>query len=156
MDPLTVARSRTYPVGVEAAFDRFVPLPLPEVFSRRYGPMPPIKAVVDAPPTWGEVGQTRTILLHGGGSMRETLTTVDRPRSFHYRIDQITGPMKPLVGHIDGGWAFEPAGTGVRITWTWTLHPASRSTAKLVVVISRFWQGYARQAFENLEDLLLP
>ncbi len=152
---LTVSRSRTYPVEVEAAFDRFVPLPLPDLFSQRYGPMPPIKAVVDSPPTWGEVGQTRTILLQGGGSMRETLTDVDRPRSFRYRIDRITGPMKPLVDHVEGEWAFDPSGTGVRISWTWTFHPASRYSRPLVTVIGRFWQGYARQAFENAETLLV-
>ena len=117
--------------------------------------MPPIKAVVDSPLTWGEVGQSRTILLQGGGSMRETLTAFDRPASFRYRIDQITGPMKPLVAHVDGEWAFEPCGTGVRITWTWTLHPTSGYSAPLVGVIGRFWQGYARQAFDDLEALLL-
>ena len=38
--------------------------------------------------------------------------------------------MKPLVSSIDGAWEFEKAGTGVRITWRWTLLAWPRGVAR--------------------------
>src|SRR6478609_924922 len=108
--------SRTYPVPVERAFDVLLPTPLTELFHRRYAALPPIREVRDQDGEWGTVGQTRTIVLADRGTMRETLTSVERPHSFGYRISDISGPMKPLAAAVDGLWTFEPAGTGVRIT----------------------------------------
>ena len=101
------------------------------------------------------MGQTRTIVLADHSSMRETLVAVDRPASFGYRLDRLHGPMRPLASSIDGLWSFEKAGTGVRITWSWTVRPASAATALLMPAFGRMWQGYARQALEQLEDLLV-
>jgi hypothetical protein len=147
--------SRTYPVSVEQAFDAVLPMPLPELFRHRYGPLPPIRSTSGFTEPWGTVGQARTITLSDGGTMREELTTVDRPSRFTYRISEVTGAMKPLVTGLDGGWAFEPAGTGVRVTWTWDVHPASTAAGYLMPVFGRLWRGYARQALENLEGALL-
>ncbi len=71
--------SRAYPVEVGHAFDRTIVHPLPELFRRRYGPLPPIKAVTGFTEPWSTVGQTRTIHLADGGTMLEELTAVDRP-----------------------------------------------------------------------------
>src|SRR6478752_8272290 len=122
---LELARSRTYPVSVEHAFDVVLPTPLPELFHRRYAALPPIREVRDQDGEWGTVGQTRTIVLADRGTMRETLTSVDRPGSFTYRISDISGPMKPLATSVEGRWTLDPAGTGVRVTWAWTLEPTS-------------------------------
>src|SRR3954447_16195100 len=111
---LELSASRTYPAPVERAFDVVLPTPLPELFSRRYAALPPIREVRDQDGEWGTVGQTRTIVLADRGTMRETLVSVDRPRSFGYRISDIAGPMKPLAASVDGLWTFEAAGTGVR------------------------------------------
>ena len=52
------------------------------LFRRWYGPIPPIKQVLDQTGDWGAVGQTRTVALVGGGSMREELTqSTHRARS---------------------------------------------------------------------------
>lgn len=156
--PRDMSLSRTYPVTVEDAFDRTLALPLPTLFRRRYGALPPIAEVRDQDGEWGTVGQTRTIVLQGpgGGSMVETLTLHDRPQAFGYRIGGITGPMKPLVSGVEGRWAFEAAGTGVRITWSWTVHPASGASARAMGAFARMWTGYARRAFEELEVALVP
>lgn len=145
--------SRTFPVAVDEAFDRTRVMPLPEMFRRRFGVITPIAAVHDQQGEWGTVGQTRVIELQGpgGGTMRETLTSLDRPRSFGYHLDTITGPMKPLVADVDGMWSFAPAGTGVRITWSWSLLPTSDVAARAMPVFARFWSGYARLGFEDLE-----
>jgi Polyketide cyclase / dehydrase and lipid transport len=150
-----VARSRTFPAGVKRAFEELLPYPLERLFDRRYLAIPPIKSVRNPAGTWGTPGQTRTVLLSGGGSMRETLNEVSSSSRFAYHLDEVTGPMKALVRSVDGAWEFERAGTGVRITWTWTLHPRGRGGALAMPAFERMWQGYARQAFENIERLLV-
>ena len=138
------------------AFDRLLTAPLPEVFSRRYAGFPPVRQVSDEPADWGSEGQTRTIVLaDSGGRMRETLTEVDRPHSYSYVLDDLHGPLRPLIRTIDGVWSFAPEGTGCCITWAWTLH-ATRSPARLTLnVIGRMWQGYADRALAEAESLLL-
>ena len=147
--------SRAYPVEVGHAFDRTIVHPLPDLFRRRYGPLPPIKAVTGFTEPWSTVGQTRTIHLADGGTMLEELTMVDRPSCFAYRISDITGAMKPLIGGIEGSWSFEAVGTGTRVTWAWEVEPASTVSGHLMPVFGKLWAGYARQVLENLEDLLL-
>jgi len=140
---------------VARAFDAVLPLPLPTLFSRRYAALPAIREVRDQDGDWGSVGQTRTILLADRSTMRETLVSVVRPDSFGYRIDQLHGPLRPLASSVDGLWTFEEAGTGVRVTWAWTVHPATAATALLMPAFGRMWQGYARQALEQLEEMLV-
>ena len=150
-----LARSRTFPAGVKRAFEELLACELSRLFDHRYAAIPPIKEVRDQTGTWDTPGQTRTVLLSGGGSMREELREVRSPGRFAYRLDHITGPMKALVRSVDGAWECERAGTGVRITWRWTVHPRGRIGALAMPAFGRMWQGYARQAFENLEQLLV-
>ncbi|MGZ4450157.1 MAG: SRPBCC family protein, partial [Nocardioides sp.] len=70
---LEVSHTRTLPVPVERAFDGVLPLPLPQLFRRRYLAIPPIVRV-EQDGEWGTVGQRRTIHTSDGGSMVETLT----------------------------------------------------------------------------------
>jgi hypothetical protein len=140
---------------VARAFDAVLPLPLPLLFGRRYAALPAIREMRDQAGEWADAGQTRTIVLADRSTMRETLVSVVRPESFGYRIDRVHGPMRPLASAIDGLWTFERAGTGVRITWSWTVHPSTAATALLMPAFGRMWQGYARQALEQLEGLLV-
>lgn len=153
--PVVVEQSRAIPADPAEAFARTLPMPLPTLFRRWYGPIPPIKAVRDQTGDWSAVGQTRTIALTGGGTMRETLTAVDAPRWFGYTISEITGPMAPLIDHVEGEWIFTPHGTGTKVTWRWTLHPGSALAAPALPVFGRIWKGYARQALESLSDYLV-
>jgi Polyketide cyclase / dehydrase and lipid transport len=153
--PLVVEQSRAIPVSVENAFHGTLPLPLPTLFRRWYGPIPPIRAVQNQTGEWDAVGQTRTVLLTGGGSMREELTNIDAPHSFGYTLSDITGPMSPLVSRVDGEWLFAAAGTGTRVTWRWAIRPRSRLAAPALPVFALLWRGYARQALEDLSSELL-
>jgi hypothetical protein len=154
-NPVVVEQSRAIPVPPEEAFSRTLPMPLPTLFRRWYGPIPPIKAIRDQIGQWERVGQSRTIALKGGGTMQETLTSVEAPKSFGYIISGITGPMAPLIDHFDGAWIFTPHGTGTRVTWRWTLYRKSAITAPALPVFARIWRGYARQSLESLSDYLL-
>ena len=152
--PLRVSHARTYPTSVDEAFAKTLSWPLEELFVRRYGPLPPITGTVQDG-VWGSVGQQRTIRTADGGTMQERLVTVDPPTLFAYEITDVTGPMKLIAGRVEGTWAFEPVGTGCRITWTWTIHPATKVGAVLLPVFGRLWTGYARRSLDHLESLLL-
>ncbi|KLO31491.1 hypothetical protein ABW16_01170 [Mycolicibacter heraklionensis] len=151
---LVVEQSRTVSATVADAFAGTLPLPLPELFRRWYGPIPPIKEIRDQTGDWASAGQTRTVVLTGGGSMREELTEVDPPLSFGYRLTDITGPLAVLVAHVEGRWQFAPVGSGTTITWSWVIHPRSKVAAPLLPVLGRLWKGYARQALARLSALL--
>ena len=153
--PLVVKFSRAFPVPVDKAFRAVLETPLDRVFVGRFGPLPPIRGVEDQDGAWGTVGQTRTIRLADGGSMCEQLTKVDEPVEFGYTITDITGPMKPLAGSVEGRWSFEAVGTGVRITWAWKVQPASSIAELAMPLFGWLWKGYARQAMDRLETLLL-
>ena len=153
--PLLVEQSRDIPVDREEAFRDMVPIPLPTLFRRWYGPIPPIKQVLAQTGDWDAVGQTRTVVLTGGGSMREELTQFDPPNSFGYTLTDIKGPLSPLVGRVEGEWRFDPAGTGTKVTWRWTIHPRSALSAPALPVFGRLWRGYARQSLEELSNQLV-
>ena len=150
-----LVHSRTFPAGVKRAFDELLPLELTRLFDKRYAAIPPIKAVRGQSGPWVTPGQTRTIELSGGGSMREELREVSPSKRFAYHLSEIRGPMKALVRAVDGTWEFEKAGTGVRITWRWNVHPRGRVGALAMPAFHRMWQGTARLAFDNLERLLV-
>jgi hypothetical protein len=153
MATVTVEQFRAIPIEQSRAFELTLPMPLTAVFSRRYGLLPPVKEVGGHEGVWGQVGETRTVVTTDGGTMRELLTEVDAPHSFSYRLDEISGPISPLVKSIDGHWEFTPYGTGTLITWRWTLHPKGLGTGVLRPIVW-MWRGYARQALETLSEQL--
>ncbi len=152
--PISVEQSRAIPVTVRDAFRGTLPAPLPTLFSRRFGLLPPVREVRGQAGPWGAVGQERTVVTTDGGTMREVLTDIEAPQAFGYRLSDITGPMRPLVDHVEGRWTFASAGTGTLVTWGWTMYP--RGAGALVLpVIAKMWRSYARQALEQLSDLLV-
>jgi hypothetical protein len=149
-----VEESLVVEVPLDEAFHRTLPLPLPELFSRWHGPFPPIKEIRDQTGAWDAAGQSRTLLMAGGGSARELLTSVDPPRSFAYRLGDVTGPMAVLVDHVLGEWIFTPAAGGTVITWRWDIRARSALSALALPLFGRLWQGYARQALRRLSGML--
>jgi hypothetical protein len=152
---VVVAQSRAIPVAVEDAFSRTLPISLPLICSHWYGLIPPIKGVRDQTGGWDAAGQTRVVMMVGGGSVREELTSVDPPRSFGYTLSGIKGPLAPLVGFVEGKWSFAPAGTGTTVTWQWILHPKSGLAAPVLPLFGRMWKGYARGVLEKLSAQLV-
>jgi len=151
---LVVEESRVVPVPAAEAFHRTLPAPLPELFKRWHGPIPPVKQVRAQTGGWDAAGQTRIVQLAGGASRREELTSVDPPRSFGYRLTEISGSMALLVDHVGGEWIFTPAAYGTEVTWRWDIHSKSPLTSWLLPLFGRVWKGYARQALRNLATML--
>jgi hypothetical protein len=152
---VVVEQSRAIPVAVEDAFTKTIPMSLPVICSHWYGVIPPIKGVRDQTGGWDAAGQTRVVMMVGGGSVREELTSVDPPRSFAYTLSDIKGPLAPLVSTVEGKWSFAAAGTGTTVTWQWTLHAKSVLSAPVLPVFARMWKGYARQVLEELSAQLV-
>lgn len=149
-----VEASRVVPIAPEAAFDRLMEARLPEVFARRYAAFPAVTDVTDQPEDWGTVGQTRVIVLADGGRLRETLTDVERPSGFAYRLDGIEGPLRHFVRSIDGAWTTTAHADGTRIGWAWTFHPKASPARLTTSVMGRMWMGYADRALLQLETIL--
>ncbi|MFZ1178925.1 MAG: SRPBCC family protein [Mycobacterium sp.] len=152
--PLVVEQSRVVPVAIEKAFHGTLPIPLPEIFGHWYGPIPPIKEVRDQTGDWDAGGQSRTVRLAGGASMREELTSVDPPRSFDYRLTDIKGPMALLIGSVTGAWNFNAVDGGTEITWRWTIYPKSPLAAPGLPLFGMVWKRYARRALRDLSAVL--
>jgi len=153
--PLVVEQSKTIPMGQDDVFRDMVPMPLTSLFRKWYGPIPPIKETRDQTGDWDSAGRSRTVVLVGGGSMREELTQFNSPHSFGYTLSDIKGPLAPLVGSVDGEWIFEPVGSGTNVTWRWTIHPRTKLTAPLLPVFGMLWKGYARQSLDELSKQLV-
>lgn len=138
---------------VDEVFALTLPMPLTTIFSRGYGPIPPIAEVREQQGVWGTVGQTRVVALKGPGVMHETLTSVDPPRSFGYALTGITGPLGLLVDHIDGKWTFGACGwtnEETAVGWSWNIHAKSIFAVPFLPVLGRLWKGYARQSLATL------
>jgi hypothetical protein len=150
-----VEASRLVAVEPETAFERLLAARQPEVFSHRYAAFPAIREVTDEPETWGVVGQSRTLVLADGGGLRQTITSVDRPHSYAYVLDEIHGSLRPFVRTVDGVWSVTPEGTGARIGWTWTMHPNAPPARLTMNVIGRMWKGYADRGLAELEAILM-
>ena len=149
-----VEASRVVAVQPDLAFDRLISAALTEIFSKRYAAFPAVREVSDQPDQWGVVGQSRQILLADGGRLRETLTEVDRPRSYSYVLDEIHGALRPFVSTVDGTWSVTPEGAGSRIGWSWTLHSRTTPGRLTMNVIGRMWKGYADRGLTELETIL--
>lgn len=144
--------SRHYRFDAAEACDIVRPYPLPVLFAHRSLAIPPITDVTDQSGDWDAVGQTRTIHTADLGRMRETLTLAEQAR-FGYTLDQLHGPMKALIGRVDGMWSFTPETGGVRLTWTWDAHPTKLGHL-MKPAFGAMWRRYADRALRHLDEVL--
>jgi hypothetical protein len=153
-----VEATRLVAVAPEVAFAGLLAAPQEQVFVHRFAAFPAIRQVVDAPEEWGTVGQSRTIVLADSGRLHQTITSIDPPRAYTYRLDQIQGTLRPFVRSVDGAWTVTPEGDGSRVGWSWTMHPKAHSVASparlTMTVLGRMWKGYADRALAELELIL--
>jgi hypothetical protein len=154
MPPVTFAASQTFATSPRTAFDTVLAAPLPGLFDRRYAALPPISQIRDQAADWAEVGQTRTIVLSDGGTMRERLVALEAPHRFDYELTRLRGPLGLLVRRVQGRWAFDPAGGGTRVTWRWQVHPRTPLALPAVLALRVMWRGYARLGLQRVGQLL--
>lgn len=153
MRALRFTRCRPVAVPPATAFDWTIGTPVPEIFDRGFGPLPPVVAAdqqgPDAP--WGTPGQTRVLRTGDGSSMREELTEVEHGHAFRYRITEVIGPLGLLTRAVAGEYAFTSAPGGCEARWTWLVTPASPVAAVLLPVVRLLWYRYADRALERID-----
>ena len=142
--PYQLSSSSVLPASPAIAFQGLVDAPLEELFPTRSGVIPPIRASEGQGGPWGTVGQTRTVVLADGSRNLETLTVVESPHDYRYALTDFTGPMRLLVRKVEGRFAFEPAGAGTRVTWSWAVHPTSAAARLVFPVLGASWRRMAR------------
>jgi hypothetical protein len=155
--PVTVSQTCILPLTLAPAYERTIGVALPEIFDKRHLALPATAEVTDQHGAWGAdgPGQTRAIHLADGGILGETLTVVDPPHRFGYRIEIRRGPMGLLVDHVEGTWAFAPVTPdATRVTWSWDWHPRSSLTRPAVRVLASMWPAYAAHGLARLEAVV--
>jgi hypothetical protein len=130
----------------ELVFGTLVPIDLTSIM-RGYAFLPAVVAVEGQDGPWDARGQTRTLRLADGNTLREELTDCRRPNGVRYTIDGITGPLGVLVHGARGSFDFMAHGDATTVEWTYVYLPRSPLSAPLVAfVIGVFWRRYMARA----------
>lgn len=105
--------------------------------------LPAVVGVRDQTGGWDAAGQTRTLVLSDGGTVRETLRVAVEPR-FAYDLTEFTGVFGVLVAGARAEWRVEAEGDGSSITWAYAF-AAKPGWSLAVAAIVRFaWAPYMR------------
>ncbi len=129
----------------EVTFDVIVPIDLSTMF-KRWLFIPGVAGVRDQSGPWDTAGRTRTVLLSDGTSAAESLTSVDRPNGFSYRVGPFPRPLGLLATDAVGTWTFTSKGDEVTsISWTYSFQPAPGRGWLVRLVIAPAWRRYAQR-----------
>lgn len=152
LNALFVKVTRTIARPIGETFKYVVPVDVTHIFPRQ-GDMPGnVSTTVTT--EWGKyVGQTRDTTADDGSSFHETLTTLDPPRSFGYKVENLTSPaMKGVVERIEGAWEFADNGNDTTsIDWFYVLIPANAAAVSTIKdkTLSRY-----RARLENAMNII--
>ncbi len=116
----------------------------PARFYPKSGVLPGVAEVRDQTGAWDAVGQTRTLVLTDGGTVKETLTLVSTPR-FAYDLSAFTGFFSALVVVGRSEWRVEPHGEGSSIEWTYTFTAKPGRGFVVAAIVRLAWAPYMRK-----------
>jgi hypothetical protein len=105
--------------------------------------LPGVVTVRDQTGGWDAVGQTRTLVLTDGATVKETLRVATEP-VVAYDLSHFTGFFGTLVAGGRSEWRVDerPGGSGIEWTYTFT---AKRGRGVIVAAIMRLaWARYMR------------
>ena len=141
--------------GIERAFDVVSAEDVLPSILHRFGPIPAVTGTSELTGPWVTPGESRTVNLSDGGSAREELTDVERPRYFAYRVSGFSPPFGRLVGEARGRWWFATDGERTTIRWTYSFEPAGTAAALVLTLVGHvLWRGYMRRAMRALGRIL--
>ncbi|MDO9355573.1 MAG: SRPBCC family protein [Solirubrobacteraceae bacterium] len=144
MGSVSVTVEGTASVSADTAFGAVIPIDLTATFTG-YGPFPAVVGIEHQPGKWDAAGKSRTVLLRGGGTMRERMVEYEPPVRAAYEVIPHEGPLKLLVERINGQFVFRELQHGhTEITWTYEFVPR-RGGRPLLLVLVPLWRRYARQ-----------
>ena len=139
------------PADPERTFDILTPVD-PARFYPKFRVIPATIRVEGQTGAWDTVGQTRTLHLSDGSSVRETTTDVDRPGIFAYELTDFTKVFGQLVDHAHAEWRFEAVEGGTLITWTYTFFGKPGRGWIVSLIVNLVWAAYMRTVVPGLVD----
>jgi hypothetical protein len=139
------ARTRVSP---QVAFETVAPIDVASVY-KRWGPFPATRLAKDQTGAWDAAGQTRTLILSDGTSLREHLLEYDDGHSFAYDATEITNALGKLVYGVHGDWSFIPDGSGTVMRWTWEFKPRPRCYVPVRLLLTPLFRNYMQAAVNN-------
>lgn len=131
-------------MGIERAFPNITTHD-PTRFYPKDGVLPAVVAVRDQTGAWDAVGQSRQLVLSDRSTVIETLTVVNSPDVFGYRLTDFTGLFGTLVAWAESEWRFTSVNGGTSIVWRYS-YTARTGWGLVVGAIVRFaWAPYMRK-----------
>jgi hypothetical protein len=110
----------------------------------RFGPLPAVAAITEAPATWTEVGATRLVHMSDASRFREQLVVADGAR-LSYRLSGLTGLLGLLVSGGRADWRLAPYGAGTVVDWTYSFDPRPGRRPVVALVIALWWRRYMQR-----------
>jgi hypothetical protein len=106
--------------------------------------LPGVVEVRDESGGWDAVGQTRTLVLSDGGTVRETLRVVTPPL-FAYDLSAFTGFFGRLVASGRSEWRVVEHARGSTIEWTYAFTPRPGWGFAVAAIMRLAWAPYMRR-----------
>lgn len=150
MTAFSVITSVRVSIDPATAFARIAAIDLPRAFVG-YGPLPAVIGI-EGTSVWQSVGQRRTLRLADGSSAVETLTSIETPSQFAYRVDRYSSILRLLVDHAQAQWRFvdDADSGGCQMIWQYRYVPRHWLAAPLVWLITHtLWRGYMRRSIDR-------
>lgn len=139
------------PADPARTFDILTPSD-PTRFYPKFRIIPATVRVENQTGAWDAVGQTRTLHLSDGSSVRETTKDVERPGFFAYELTNFTKAFGPLVYRARAEWLFDAVEGGTRITWTYTFFARPGRGWIVALIVNLAWAAYMRRVMPGLVD----
>ncbi len=143
-------------VGVNTidAFCHVVPIDLTSIFTG-YGLLPAVISIEAQTGNWDAIGQTKTVNLSDGSSVKERLTQYQKPDYFSYVVSDFSGILGLLITSAVGEWWFESSDlspNSTLIRWSYTFIPKSFIAIPILWIVNKFvWAGYMRSVMSNIQ-----
>lgn len=122
----------------------------PSRFYPRYRVIPATVAVRDQTGAWDGEGQSRRLILSDGGSVVETLRSVQPPHRFVYELTDFRKVFGVLVDHARAEWVFAEEQGRTRVRWTYTFFAKPGRGGVVAAIVRLFWGPYMRRVLPGI------
>ena len=154
MESISVKVTKMIELDRKRLFDYFIPIELP-ILLRGYGLLPAVVKVSEQTGAWDIPGNYRMVHLSDGGTIREEVTTCDRPELFAYKLSKFTGIFSFLVAGANGEWRFKRVNDRLtEVSWEYYFDAKGRFTRLLLQpIIELLFYRYMQQIVEDFSIL---
>ncbi|BDZ48904.1 hypothetical protein GCM10025867_11450 [Frondihabitans sucicola] len=116
----------------------------------KHGPLPAVLEVRGQSGAWNTPGRRRQLMLSDGGSVTETLVTVDAPHRFVYELSNFEKLFGRLVSGARAEWEYTAVAGGTRVDWQYTFFARPGAGPVLRAIVSLFWAPYMQRVLPGI------